>query len=131
MGGVRGDFAGLAKLVNGLQRLSVVGGEVAKAAAADISAAAVSTFDSGSDPFGVGWPATKTQGARRLNDSGALRAGATTITVSGSGLVVKMPYYAQYQRPALFWPSAELPPAWAKAFEKHTPVVVRRIIEVG
>lgn len=130
MSGVRGDFNGLNKLIVGLHRMSGVDKKLAELAAPDVGAEAAKTFDAGESPYGEKWPATKTQGPRVLNDSGALRAGATTFTPQGAKLRINIPQHGRYQFPPFFWPSGNNPPeSWLKAAEKHLPAAVEAVIE--
>jgi phage gpG-like protein len=115
MGGVKGDFAGLQGFSHKLAKLTGVDKLTAKKLAEPLSAELQRTFDAGQAPDGTPWPPTKTQGARVLNDTGALRASVTTLVAKGAKLRGSAVGYARYQQPQLFIPSAASPPP---AFEQ-------------
>jgi len=127
--GVSGDFAQLAALQRNMRRLAGVDVRVAREVAPKLSDLARASFDAGQSPYGEGWPATKTQGARRLNDTGALRASATTLTPQGRKLVGELVPYGRYQRPPLFLPKGSaIPPSWSAEIEAEVPRTVQAIM---
>lgn len=127
MGGVKWNPAQFERLVRGLRRTAGVPQRTAELAAPDITAAAASAFDAGQTPYGEAWPPTKTQGARRLNDTGALRAAATTYTPSGRRLKSGgLPKYGRFQNPRLFLPKrSDLPASWRAVIDKWVPKAIQ------
>lgn len=130
MSGVTGDFAGLQKLIRNMRRVAGVDQQLARVVAGPLGALAQASFDAGQSPYGDGWPALKTGGKRVLQDTGALRAGATTFSPSGKRLSASLPYYGRYQNPRLFLAASGKPPAsWTKVVESHTEKAILAVME--
>ena len=129
MGGVSGDFGKLAKLMRRMNSLAGVDRATAELSAGPLGGESARTYDQGADPYGNAWPATKTQGPRTLNDSGALRAGATTYVASGRRLKASIPQYGKYQRPPLFIPKSGSPPAaWTEIVEAQAEAALQKVV---
>ena len=131
MGGVKMDKRGFDRFIRGLRRLSRVPERVAKLSAGGVTSEAQRAFDAGQSPNGEAWPATKTQGPRRLNDTGRLRAAATSFAAKGRRLVASIAgvKYARFQNPRLFLPKKPIPDAWRAVIDSKKDEAIRSVVE--
>lgn len=130
MGGVKGDFAGLRGLSKRLAQLTGVDIKTAEKLAPVFSGELRKTYDAGADPYGVPWPPTKTQGPRVLNDSGTLRASATSLSAAGKRIRGQLVSYGRYQRPPLLLTRrGAIPPGWDALAERAANASLREVAE--
>lgn len=128
MGGVKGDFAGLRGLSKRLAKLTGVDEKTAEKLAPVFSTELAKTYDAGSDPYGVPWPPTKTQGPRVLNDTGTLRTSATSLRAQGRRIRGKLVSYGRYQRPELLLTrGGDPPPGWEDKAEQAAEESLREV----
>ena len=114
MSGVTGDIRALERFARRALSMTGISRRVADLSAPQLSAEAAQSFGAHESPYGVAWSANKDGSTRQLNDSGALKAGATSLTASGSKMKGTLPHYARYQNPRQFLPASGNPPeGWA------------------
>ncbi len=119
---LRGDLSSLSKFSAALRRLSTVAAQkVAEAAAPQITALALATFNASQDAFGMAWDPGRDGRAVTLRKSGTLAKYIKYVAIGTKLRVSLGASYAKYQvgkRPVFPKQGDPLPPAYVETLKR-------------
>lgn len=134
---IRGDFAGLNRAVQGIQRLAGAPARAAAKAAPELQELLEEEFDAGRSPEGKPWAPLATSTRQRgrtpppLTASGEMRAGSK-VSAAGGNITVTAPHPAEvHQAGTLFMPARPIEPeggvpkTWEGALEASVDQTLR------